>query len=381
MTIDKVRALRAGLEASFAERESEIEGLLVAALAGENVVMVGPPGTAKSAIARAFTGAVGGRYFEQLLTRFSTPEELFGPFRLTALQQDRFTRNSAGKLPDVEVAFLDEVFKAGAGLLNALLPALNERVFHDDGVVHSMPLRLVVGASNEYPQGEELAALWDRFLVRFDVSPLREQSARRKLVTNALLPAPRDVLTLEEWDAARAAVAAVTIDDACADKLLELVDKARATGAQISDRRTVKLANLLRAAAYLDGATAADPENFPALSHALWDKPEQRAPISAIVAQSVSPELAEATKRYDDVTSAVAPMIAKGGPDASRALAEIERAGKALKEQYKKARKGSRASTKIREMVERLAKLHQETVAKASKAWDASDLDSDDVGF
>jgi hypothetical protein len=125
--------------------------------------VTGSPGTAKSALVRAIAQAFGGSYFERLLTKFSTPEELFGPISLKALEQDRYERVTAGKLPEAEFAFVDEVFKANSAILNSLLTAMNERLFHNDGAPAQMPLVSLFGASNELPEGKELEALFDRF--------------------------------------------------------------------------------------------------------------------------------------------------------------------------------------------------------------------------
>jgi len=153
-----IDAVRANLTARFRERDAEVRGLLVAALAGEHCLMIGPPGTGKSALARAFADALGGaNYFEWLLTRFSTPEELYGPISLAGLKADRFKRVTAGKLPECHVAFLDEIFKSNSAVLNSLLSAVNERIFHDDGAARQIPLLTCVAASNEMPEGPELA--------------------------------------------------------------------------------------------------------------------------------------------------------------------------------------------------------------------------------
>ena len=136
------------------------------------VLLIGPPGTAKSALARAIAQAFSGNYFERLLTKFSTPEELFGPVSPKALEQDKFSRVISGKLPEAEFAFVDEVFKANSAILNSLLTLVNERVFHNDGAPIKCPLVTMFGASNELPEGKELEALFDRFLLRFDVGYL-----------------------------------------------------------------------------------------------------------------------------------------------------------------------------------------------------------------
>src|SRR3954468_4394433 len=132
--------LRTELNARFPERREIIDGALCAVLAKEHVLLLGPPGTAKSALVRAIAQAFDGTYFERLLTKFSTPEELFGPISLKALEQDRFARVTVGKMPEADFAFVDEVFKANSAILNALLSVVNERIFHNDGAPMQCPL-------------------------------------------------------------------------------------------------------------------------------------------------------------------------------------------------------------------------------------------------
>ncbi len=176
--------LRTDLAARFPERKDVIDGALAAVLAGEHVLLLGAPGTAKSALARAIAQAFGGIYFERLLTKFSTPEELFGAISIKALKQDRFARVTAGKLPEAEFAFVDEVFKANSAILNSLLSLVNERVFHNDGQPVSCPLVTMFGASNELPEGKDLEALFDRFLMRFEVAYLLRPSNLRLVLTS-----------------------------------------------------------------------------------------------------------------------------------------------------------------------------------------------------
>src|SRR6266508_697306 len=172
-----IHQLRKELSTRFPERREVIDGALCAVLAGEHVLLLGPPGTAKSALVRAIAQAFGGTYFERLLTKFSTPEELFGPISLAALEKDRYSRVVTGKLPEAHFAFADEVFKANSAILNSLLTAMNERLFHNDGAPTQMPLVALFGASNELPDGKELEALFDRFLLRFDVQYLLRPSS------------------------------------------------------------------------------------------------------------------------------------------------------------------------------------------------------------
>src|SRR5512142_2777485 len=207
-----LQQLRADLSGRFPERRDVIDGALAAVLGGEHVLLLGPPGTAKSALTRAIAQAFGGVYFERLLTKFSTPEELFGAISLKALEQDRFARVVTGKLPEAEFVFVDEVFKANSAILNSLLSLVNERVFHNDGQPMACPLVTMFGASNELPEGKDLEALFDRFLLRFEVGYLLRPSNLRLILTSPD-PAAAPVMTMADLRAAQADVARIALTD------------------------------------------------------------------------------------------------------------------------------------------------------------------------
>ena len=159
----KFCSVRARLGAVFKEREDAIECVTLAALSGSHALLVGPPGTAKSALFYSFLASFpDARKFQTLVTRFATEDEMFGPVKLSALKNDTWERNLDGRLAAVEAAFVDEVFKGSDSVLNALLSALNERLYKG----RPTPLRMLVGASNELPEEEILAAVYDRFLLR-----------------------------------------------------------------------------------------------------------------------------------------------------------------------------------------------------------------------
>jgi MoxR-like ATPase len=277
---EKIVAVGESLKTQFLERDQIVDGMLNAALAGKHVLLVGPPGTAKSALVTSFTACVtGASYFEWLLGRFTVPEELFGPLSLKGLKEENFKRVTKGKLPEAHVGFLDEVFKAGPAILNTLLPVMNERKFYNNGTPAAVPLRMLVGASNELPEGAELAALYDRFLVRFwvDYIGTADNWVSMLLGTNVAAPS---FITLAEWDQARAAVQTVTIDA----EVVRDLHKLRAELAQkhsiiLSDRRWKECVGLLRAEAWRMGDTEVVEDHFRALAPALWD---DRAQIQAV---------------------------------------------------------------------------------------------------
>jgi len=243
------------LESGLVERRRQVRLALLAALAGEHTLLIGPPGTAKSELARrlhlAFADA---SYFERLLTRFSVPEELFGPLSISALEQDRYERQTAGYLPQASIAFIDEVFKANSAILNALLTLLNERKFDNGAGRLACPLISVIGATNEVPAGEVAEAFFDRFLVRLPVGPVSAGGFRELMalegrgglqVTGALVGPERDAITQ--------AAGEVRVTEDVSNLLSELRVHLEGGQVYVSDRRWMKIVWLLKTAAATEG--------------------------------------------------------------------------------------------------------------------------------
>src|SRR3989442_292056 len=171
----RFQSLQTEMEGRLFERREEIEGLILAVLSRQHILLVGPKGAPKSMMIRMLAGSFqGAHYFERLLTRFTLPDELFGPVSISALKQDRFSRITRGYLPEAHFAFLDELWKANSSILNSLLAIINERLFYNDGEVIQCPLETMMGASAELPQEEALSALYDRFLLRYRVEYIAE---------------------------------------------------------------------------------------------------------------------------------------------------------------------------------------------------------------
>ncbi|MCK6546888.1 AAA family ATPase [Myxococcota bacterium] len=235
------------------ERESLVELVALAAIAGEHVLVVGPPGTAKSEAVRRVARALGGQYFEYLLGRFTEPSEIFGPVDLRKLREGVVETETAGMLPEAEIAFLDEVFLGSTAILNTLLGLLNERVFRRGHTRVTVPLRVCVGATNVLPEDESLAAFADRFLARIFLEPLPDPRLEELLAGGWSLGAEASaVASIEALDrvagAARAADLA-PVRPALAHALRLL----RKSGITLSDRRAVKVQRLVAAAAALAG--------------------------------------------------------------------------------------------------------------------------------
>jgi MoxR-like ATPase len=287
----------AELERGLLQRDVAARVLLLAALAGEHVLLLGPPGTAKSELARRLQRLLpGAHYFERLLTRFTVPEELFGPLSLRALEDDRYERLTEGYLPSAEVAFLDEVFKANSAILNTLLGLLHERQFDNGSQRLPVPLVCLVGASNEQPQDESLLAFYDRFLLRVPVQPVDDAHFAALLQTSvhsAPTPPVNALIDHSRLDALRERAPHTAVGETVLDLLLQARQHAAQTGQAVSDRRWRQLVELLKLQAASRGAPevadwdlwllpfvlAADPTHVPGWTDFFMHRVAQTAPL------------------------------------------------------------------------------------------------------
>lgn len=321
------------LNSRFLERFEEVRGLLLGLIASENVLLLGPPGSAKSELSDALCSLISqGEYFYSLLTRTSTPEDLFGPYSIAALEHDSYRRKTAGYLPSATIAFIDEIFKSNSATLNGLLPVLNERVFVNDGRCEELPLEMVVAASNELPaEREELDALWDRFMLRFQVSYLRGEKGFLELLGRAAnggpsVPANPAGICPEDLDAARSGarcVDASPVVPALASLRRELEEE----GVRASDRRYFKALALVKASAFLSGRPEATEEDLAPLAHAFWQDPSQIRAVRKAVLARANPYLQEARELLDDAEEvhkeAMASEDANAGNEANKKLKGI----------------------------------------------------------
>jgi MoxR-like ATPase len=275
----KLARIRDELNRMFLERSELIDGALTALLSASHVLVIGPPGTAKSMLADELCRRVdGANYFQWLLTRFSTPEEIFGAVSLKGLEEDDYRRVTAHKLPEAHIAFLDEIFKANSSILNALLTLINERLFHNGRERIRVPLITMFGASNELPDEDELVALYDRFMLRFVVDYITEEFRFLKML-EATHPAPRTTLSFAELDQLRETQRGLAIPAAVMRSIAGLRRELLAQQIVVSDRRWKNSLEVLRAHALVLGRQDVTEDDILFLEHVLWKDPEERPKV------------------------------------------------------------------------------------------------------
>jgi MoxR-like ATPase len=287
-SIHRLEAVRRELEAHFVGRGEAAALLVLATLCREHLLLLGPPGTAKTEMITRFTTMVEARGFHYLLNRFSEPAELFGPPDMSAFQQGRWQIQSTGMLPEAEIAFLDEVFQGSSAILNALLALAAERVFHNGAERSPCPLWTLIGASNLLPDDPSLEAFADRFVLRLVVAPVAEPQFEELLQRGwrleqerarkaELLPMlhKQDLVDLQDQ------VANVALGDLL-PRYAELMRELRAEGLALSDRRMVRGLKLVAGAALLAGRERAEPADLWPIRH-LWSRPEQADVLASAV--------------------------------------------------------------------------------------------------
>jgi MoxR-like ATPase len=322
---EKLKNIREELKQTFLERGDLIDGALAALLSSHHLLIIGPPGTAKSMLADELCRRIEkANYFQWLLTRFTTPEEIFGAVSLKALEQDDYRRVTARKLPEAHIAFLDEIFKANSSILNSLLTLINERLFHNGKEVAPVPLLTLFGASNELPEEEELTALYDRFLVRFVVHYIAEDFRFLRMLESQKAP-ERTTLTLEELSVMQSEARDIAIPSHVFRGIADIRRELNKKNIQASDRRYRQSLPLLQAYAYLEGEKEVYEKHLFILEHVLWRDPAEQEQVRGTIRELLlgyEEEITELLYESREIRDA-ALLPGKASEERARALIEF----------------------------------------------------------
>ncbi len=283
----RIKTIIESLQEGLVEREAEIRLSVLGALSGENIFLYGPPGVAKSLISRRIAEIFkNSSYFEYLMQKFSTPEEVFGPISINELKNDNFVRKTEGYLPTAEVAFLDEIFKASPAILNTLLTIINEKIYKNGQEIKKVPLKVLISASNEIPK--DLEALYDRFLIRMIVNPIQNKDNLKSMLTSTLKPVSIiNKIKDKEWQEWQNKIEKVKLTDDVFELIFAIKLVLNKKDIYISDRRLQKSARLLKASAFFNDRDETNRVDVNLLKYCLWEKEEDFEVVKEIIETTI----------------------------------------------------------------------------------------------
>lgn len=356
------------LSSYFVERDEIIRGMMLSLLSRNHILLLGPPGTAKSNLVSALCdNIVQSKYFVRLLTKFSPPEELFGPLDINGLKAGKYERILHGTLVEAHVGFVDEVFKCNAAMLNSLLTLMNERMYDNGTQRIKAPLITLVGASNETPQDESLGALYDRFMLRYYTAYVGDDDSFAHIMLNSGKPVVNP-LTLQDIEVAQGEVDTVKVDKGfIMSHIIPLKRALSAEGLSVSDRRWRQSIDLLKACAWLDGRDSVDSDDMMVYSNVMWDKAEDRAKCASVVGKLVNPALGQIQEHYDTLRTHIkelcqaAQQAAQGDTDKSAVALEYHGKCNAVLKKMRMLKGGTKGDN----LVKKAEKEHKEAFARA----------------
>jgi MoxR-like ATPase len=312
------------MKLDFVGKDEIIDLLGIGLIGGENLFILGPPGTAKSALVHQLAARLEGRTFDYLLTRFTEPNELFGPFDIRKLREGELLTNTEGMLPEASLVFLDELLNANSAILNSLLVALNERIFRRGKETRPLAALMFVSASNHLPEDDALQALFDRFLLRVHCDNVPGERLSDVLAAGWRLASGvtgKSALHFEDIREVQATLSTVELSE-IRQPFAELIHRIRHAGVPVSDRRAVKLQRVIAASALLSGRSVARLSDLWVVRH-IWDTEEQQEVLASLVGQVIAKQAAAPADHPRAHPS--------GGPDPEALARDLESLSASLK--------------------------------------------------